>query len=51
MTNCVIAYKSVSEALNISSELQFSTNLMLACTHLQYLFTILILPKSIYLFL
>ena len=44
----VIACKSVIEAINICSELQFSTNLMLVYTHLQYLITTLILPKSIY---
>ena len=48
---CVIACKSVIEALNISSKLQFWTDLMLVCTHLQYLFTTFILPKSIYLLL
>ena len=30
---------------------QFLTDLMLTCTHLQHLFTTFILPKSIYLFL
>ena len=48
---CVIANKSVIEALTISSEIQFSSDLMLICTHLQYLFTTFILPKLIYLFL
>ena len=49
-SNC-LSLKSVIEALTISSELQFSTDLSLACTHLQYLFTTFILPKSIYLLL
>ena len=49
-SNC-LSLKSVIEALIISSELQFSTDLSLACTHLQYLFTTFILPKSIYLLL
>ena len=43
-----MACKSVIEALNIFSKLQFSVDLMLMCTHLQYLFTTPILPKSIY---
>ena len=50
----VIACKSVIEALNIlniSSELEFSTDLALASTHLQYLFSTFILLKLIYLFL
>ena len=43
----VTAYKSVNEVLNISSEVQFSTDLTLVCTctHLQYLFSPFILPK------
>ena len=49
-SNC-LSLKSVIEALAISSELQFSTNLSLACTHLQHLFTTFILPKWIYLLL
>ena len=49
-SNC-LSLKSVIEALTISSELQFSADLSLACTHLQYLFTTFILPKSIYLLL
>ena len=49
-SNC-LSLKSVIEALTISSELQFSTDLSLACTHLQYLYTSFILPKPIYLLL
>ena len=47
----VIAFKSVIEAMNISSELQFPTDLMLARTHLQYFLNTFILLKSIYLLL
>ena len=48
---CQIACRSVIEALNISSELQFPAVLTLVCTQLQYLFNAFILPKSVYLLL
>ena len=48
---CIIACKSVIEASDFSSELQFLTDLMMVCTHLQFSFTACIIPKSTYFFI